>query len=183
MTKDNGQKIICIFGNSRCGPEALEYQEAERLGRLLAEANVTVCTGGYDGTMEAASRAARQAGGEVIGVTVDIFAGPPNSYLTREIRVPDLFARLKTMADLADGFIGLRGSIGTITEVALMWNLLVIGCFEPRKPLVLIGPQWRRVVEAWAMNLAVDGRDVPHAILVDNAASAYAYLERAWLRS
>jgi hypothetical protein len=182
MTKDQGQKIVCIFGNSRCGPEALEYQEAEQLGRLLAEANVTVCTGGYDGIMEAASRGARQAGGEVIGVTVDIFDGLPNSYLTREIRVPDLFTRLKTMADLADGFVGLRGSIGTITEVALMWNLLVIGCFDRKKPLVLIGPQWRRVVDSWATNLAVDGRDVPHVILVDNAVSAHAWLEKSWLK-
>lgn len=181
MTKDKGQKIICIFGNSRCTPEASEYQEAEQLGRLLAESNLTVCTGGYDGVMEAASRAARLAGGEVIGVTADIFRSKPNPYLTREIRVPNLFTRLKTLAELADGFVGLRGGIGTVTEVALIWNLLVLGWFVPPKPFLLIGPQWRRVVEAWAANLAVDGRDLPHATIVDSAEEAHAWLERLWM--
>jgi len=183
MTKDTGQRIICIFGNSRCGREASEYQEAERLGRLLAEAKVTVCTGGYDGVMEAASRAARQAGGEVIGVTVDIFDSLPNRFLTQEVRVPDLLTRLKTMADLADGYVGLRGSIGTITEVALMWNLLVVGWFRHRKPVVLVGPEWRRVVDAWVTNLAVDGRDLPHVVIVDTAEEAHAWLERSWLET
>jgi hypothetical protein len=178
-----GRKIICIFGNSRCTLEASEYQDAERLGRLLAEAGIVVCTGGYDGVMEAASRAAHQAGGEVIGITADIFASRPNDYLTREVRVPDLFTRLKAIADVADGFVGLRGGIGTVTEVALMWNLLVLGWFAPPKPFVLIGPQWRNVVEAWATNLAVDGRDLPHIALVDSAQEAAAWLERSWLTS
>jgi hypothetical protein len=171
------EKIICIFGNSRCRSDAAEYQEAEKLGRWLAEANYTVCTGGYDGIMEAASRTARLVGGEVIGVTVDIFKSSPNTYLTREIRVPDLFTRLKTMTELASGFIGLRGSIGTVTEVALVWNLLVIGCLNPPKPFVLVGSSWQRVVEAWSAHLAVDGRDLPHVKIANTAEEACQWLQ------
>ncbi|RMG50099.1 MAG: LOG family protein, partial [Acidobacteria bacterium] len=66
-------KTVCIFGNSRCSVDAEEYRHAEQLGRLLGRAGAIVCTGGYDGVMEAASRGARRAGGVVIGVTVDIF--------------------------------------------------------------------------------------------------------------
>lgn len=124
-------RIIRIFGDSRYGPEASTYQEAERLGRRLAEAQVTICTGGS--ITEAARRGARQVGGQVIGVTVDTVDDSPNPYLTREIRAPDLFTRLNTVADLADGFIGLRSDISTIAEVALMWNLLVIGGIDRKK--------------------------------------------------
>ncbi len=173
-------KIVCIFGNSRCSAEAEEYRHAERLGHLLGRAGAIVCTGGYDGVMEAASRGARRAGGVVIGVTVDIFDEPPNRYVTREIRVPNLFARLKTMAELADGFVGLRGGIGTITEVAFMWNLLVLRWFSSPTPFLLIGTPWRRVVRAWARHLAVDGRDLPHVVIVDSAEQAFDHLCRAW---
>ncbi|RMG50619.1 MAG: hypothetical protein D6723_11975, partial [Acidobacteria bacterium] len=101
-------------------------------------------------------------------------------YLTREIRVPDLFTRLKTMAELADGFVGLRGGIGTITEVAFMWNLLVLRWFPSPTPFLLIGAPWRQVVQAWARHLAVDGRDLPHVIIVDSAEQAFDHLCRAW---
>lgn len=179
-TTDNKQKIICLFGNSRCGPGDDEYHQAEQLGRLIAQAGMIVCTGGYRGIMEAASRTAYAVGGQTIGITSDIFSDPPNQYLTREIRQPDLFSRLRTLAGMGDGFIGLRGGIGTLTEVTLMWNLLVIGCFNPPKPFVLVGACWRPIVGSWSCHLAVDGRDLPHVTLVESAQQAVDYLQSYW---
>ena len=45
------------------------YLEALHLGELLAKAGHEVVTGGYMGVMEAVSRGAAEAGGNVIGVT------------------------------------------------------------------------------------------------------------------
>ncbi len=57
------EKIITIFGGSRCGENSEEYKQARELGGRLAEAGFTICTGGYLGVMEAASKGAREKGG------------------------------------------------------------------------------------------------------------------------
>jgi predicted Rossmann-fold nucleotide-binding protein len=58
LTEQAASKRITVFGGSRCGPEAPEYQEALKLGRLLVEAGFEVASGGYYGVMEAISRGA-----------------------------------------------------------------------------------------------------------------------------
>ena len=67
---------ICIFGSyePRAG-EAL-YELAYDIGRGLAEAGYNVCNGGYNGTMEASAKGARDGGGSTIGVTCSIFFDP-----------------------------------------------------------------------------------------------------------
>ena len=55
------EKIVTIFGGSKCGEDDPEYDQARRVGELLAEAGFTICTGGYLGVMEAASRGAHEA--------------------------------------------------------------------------------------------------------------------------
>ncbi len=65
----NDARTIAVFGSGRAPAGHPVLAQAERLGRLLAEAGFTLICGGYGGTMEAASRGARQAGGQVIGVT------------------------------------------------------------------------------------------------------------------
>ena len=171
-SKEANGRVICIFGNSRCTWEEEEYRQAERLGQLLAEDGYAVCTGGYAGVMEAASRGAKQAGGEVIGITVDIFSAPPNTHLTRDIRTKSLHHRLELISELSDGFIALRGGIGTITEVALIWNLLTTKSIDPIKPLVLLGRPWSRTVQAFTENLAFRTNDLTYATVVETADEA-----------
>src|SRR5687767_12664147 len=88
-------KRITVFGGSRCGPDAAEYREALKLGRLLVEAGFDVCSGGYSGVMEAISRGAHEAGGHVIGVTMEQFKSPPNRYLKKIEPSADFYARLQ----------------------------------------------------------------------------------------
>jgi hypothetical protein len=174
--KEANGRIISIFGNSRCQPHDEAYRQAEDLGKLLADAGYTVCTGGYAGVMEGASRGARLAGGEVIGMTVDIFSDPPNAYLTREIRTKTLHSRLELVSELSDGFIALQGGIGTITEVALIWNLLTTKSIHPPKPLILVGRPWRQTVQAWTEHLAFRPRDLRFATVVQTAVEAISEL-------
>ena len=55
MIHKTEDRIVTIFGGSKCREDSVEYKEARELGRLLAEAGFTICTGGYLGVMEAAS--------------------------------------------------------------------------------------------------------------------------------
>ncbi len=67
------EKIVTIFGGAKCKEGSPEYDEALSVGRLLAEAGFTICTGGYLGVMEAASRGAREGGGRVLGIIMNQF--------------------------------------------------------------------------------------------------------------
>ena len=114
-----------------------------------ARAGYAVLSGGYAGSMGAASRGAAEAGGRVIGVTCAIFdPTPPNPWLNEEIKAPSLLARLEIMLDRADGFVAVRGGIGTLSEVTLAWSLLQTRSLNG-KPLVLLGADWRGVMDAF----------------------------------
>ena len=66
----------CFQISSRPEDGHADYAEALELGRALAAAGFTVCTGGYGGVMEAVSRGARESGGRVLAVTSSFFPVP-----------------------------------------------------------------------------------------------------------
>jgi len=141
-------KTIAVFGSSRRDEQSSLYHEAYKLGHILAEAGYVVLSGGYNGSMAAVSRGAREAGGHVIGVTCAVFDPlPPNPWLTAEIKTPTLLARLQTMLEQADGYIAVRGGIGTLSEVTLAWSLLQTRSLAG-KPLILLGADWQPVLDA-----------------------------------
>ena len=81
---ETNDKIVTIFGGSRCGENSPEYQQAKELGGRLAEAGFTICTGGYLGVMEAASRGAREKGGRVFGIVMNQFKIRTESLFNRQ---------------------------------------------------------------------------------------------------
>lgn len=142
-------RTIAVFGSSRRDAEEPLYREAYELGRLLARAGYAVLSGGYGGSMAAVSRDAAEAGGHVIGVTCAIFDPlPPNPWLTEEVKTPSLIDRLSFMLDRSDGFVAVRGGIGTLSEVTLAWSLLQTRSLAG-KPLVLLGAGWQPILDAF----------------------------------
>ncbi len=141
---------VTVFGGASPRPGQPAYEEAKRLGRLLAEGGHTVLTGGYMGTMEAVSRGAVEAGGHTIGVTCEEIerwrSSPANAWVKEEWRRSSLADRLTTMMESGDALIALPGGPGTLTEISLAWNRLLIKSLSPR-PLILIGQGWRSVFD------------------------------------
>jgi len=139
-------KRITVFGGSLPKPGEPAYEDALRLGKLLAQAGYTVLTGGYIGTMEAISRGSSEAGGHVIGVTCDqIEAWRPvkaNHWVKEEWHYASLQERMFALIEHCDGFLALPGGVGTLAEISLAWNLLLTDVIHPR-PLILIGPGWQ----------------------------------------
>jgi predicted Rossmann-fold nucleotide-binding protein len=84
----------------------------------------------------------------VIGVTVDLFErrGPVNPWVRERVHTPDLFERLRHLVHSADGFVAVAGSIGTLTELFLVWTM-VSAEGRAAAPIVLMGPQWRAWLE------------------------------------
>src|SRR6266496_3037672 len=153
------ERIVTIFGGSKCGETDTEYHQAMRTGELLAEAGFTICTGGYLGVMEAASRGARESGGRVLGIVMNQFKSEPNRFLTDKVATPHFYERLQQLITRSVGFIAIRGGMGTVTELSLVWNKIQTRVIGPR-PLVLLGECWRPVVAQWQKSLAVSDADV-----------------------
>jgi uncharacterized protein (TIGR00730 family) len=153
------ERIVTIFGGSKCREPDPAYEQAHRVGQLLAEAGFTICTGGYLGVMEAASRGAHERGGRVIGITMNQFQSEPNRYLTEKIPSEHFYERLQRLITQSVGYIALRGGMGTVTELSLVWNKIQTRVIEPR-PLVLLGECWPPVVKEWQRHLVVSDQDV-----------------------
>ncbi len=141
--------IVAVFGSSTAREPEAGWHEAHRLGAALARLGAATMTGGYDGAMAAASRGAHEAGGHVIGVTVDLFdsRGPVNPWVRERVHTPDLFERLRHLVHAADGYVAVAGSIGTLTEVFLVWTMVSVDGRAPA-PIVLMGPQWHGWLDA-----------------------------------
>ena len=162
---------MTIFGGSKCGPDSDEYREAREIGTRLANAGFTICTGGYLGVMEAASRGAREAGGRVFGIVMNQFKGEPNRYLTDKVATNHFYDRLQNLITRSVGFVALRGGMGTVTEVSLVWNKLQTRVLD-RRPIVLVGDCWRDVVDAWKKYLVVSDDDVAYLDFAHDAEEA-----------
>lgn len=171
------ERIVTIFGGSRCTEETPEYKQARTVGRLLAEAGYTICTGGYLGVMEAASRGAREGGGSVLGIVMNQFKAEPNRFLTDKVATEHFYERLQRLITRSVGFIAIRGGMGTVTELSLVWNKLQTGVIEPR-PLVLLGECWQPIVEAWRKHLVVSEADVKLLEFADTPEKAVETIRR-----
>jgi len=176
MLDHGSPRVASVFGSARLLPGDHEYAEAEQLGRLLHEAGWVVCTGGYDGAMAAVSRGAREAGGHVVGITMDAWAPRlrPNSWVLEERPAADLFERVRLLT-ASDAWLAVAGGIGTLAEVALAWNLLQSREIEPR-PLVLVGRRWRAVAGAIRRELVVGEHDLDLVLLARDPEHALALL-------
>jgi len=153
------ERIVTIFGGSKCRESDPEYAQAQRVGELLADAGFTICTGGYLGVMEAASRGAHGRGGRVLGITMNQFKSEPNRFLTDKVATPHFYERLQRLITRSVGFIALRGGMGTVTEVSLVWNKLQTRVLESR-PVVLLGDCWPPLMKELQRHLAVSDDDL-----------------------
>ena len=138
--------IVAVFGSASPKPGDKLYQLAIDFGQVLGKAGYQVMTGGYCGTMEATCKGARQtASAHTIGVTCNEIEayrpGRANVYVIEEVRTQTLSERIDYMIRHADAFIALQGGVGTLAEIMLTYNMMIIGAIE-RKPFVLIGESW-----------------------------------------
>lgn len=154
--------VISVFGASQIQLDSPEYADGLECGRLLAEAGFTVATGGYGGIMEAACRGAAEAGGPTIGVTVPaVFPdrSGANRWVQYEIPAADLVQRIGILTSLASGCMAMPGSIGTLAELMVAWNLAFVAPFAEVSfgPVVAVGELWQRLIPELADQLQTDG--------------------------
>ena len=151
-------KTVTVFGSSRPIPSSPEYEEAELIGRRLAEGRLSVCTGGYAGIMEAVSRGASPFDVKIIGVTSTVFSTTPNRYVNIQVHTDSLYERLQRLVELGDGYIVLKGGTGTLVEFSLIWELMNKTLIK-EKPIVVVGGFWKPVIDLLDRELTSERRE------------------------
>jgi uncharacterized protein (TIGR00730 family) len=147
------EKIITIFGTSKAKDSDKIFNLANELGKLCAEAGFTVANGGYGGTMLAAAKGAKQAGGKTIGITCKAFGKKgSNEYITENIVAENLTERIAKLIEMGNAYAVLPGGTGTLLEFAEIWELVNKGFVNPAKPIILITDFWRPLVELMAVD-------------------------------
>lgn len=149
---------VAIFGSFKPVNGESLYQFAYELGLRLGERGHTVVNGGYDGTMEAASKGAKDAGGKTIGVTLEhvpYHGVCHNKWLDEVIPQNTLLKRIEKLVELGDAFVVLPGGTGTLAELALAWEMMNKG-FIKQKSLVLVGDFWKPLVEMIDSSARID---------------------------
>jgi uncharacterized protein (TIGR00725 family) len=168
---------ITVFGGANPLPGDAAYSEALNLGRLLGEAGHTVLTGGFVGTMEAASRGAAEAGAHVVGITckdIETWRGvKANPWVQEERSFANLRERLFALIDGCDAAIALPGGAGTLAEISIMWNQMIVEAI-PARPLILVGSGWKNTFETMYANfeLYTKARDRQHLTFVADVDTA-----------
>ncbi len=139
--------IVTIFGSSIPEENSPEYATAYACGRILAEEGMTICNGGYAGTMEASAKGAFEAGGNTIGITVSTWLRKPNRWIRQEFSMPTLFERIVKLVEMGNAYVILPGGSGTLLELACVLELVNKGAMR-QKPIVLVGNFWDGVLQS-----------------------------------
>lgn len=132
-------KAVTVFGSARSRPGDPDYVRAEELGRALARAGHTVITGGGPGDMEAVSKGAFEAGGQTIGVCIDLpHEEKPNAFLTSRISFRYFFVRKVMFLKYSKAVVILPGGFGTLDELFEALTLVQTKKM-PSFPVILAG--------------------------------------------
>jgi predicted Rossmann-fold nucleotide-binding protein len=105
------------------------------------------------------------------------FDKEPNRYLTEKVPSEHFYERLQRLIIQSVGYIALRGGMGTVTEISLVWNKMQTRVLEPR-PLVLLGDCWPPIIAAWQKDLAVSDEDVDLLRFASTPEEAVAIIQR-----
>ena len=108
---------VGVAGASR--PEGRLLDQAELLGRRLAEAGAIVVCGGGPGVMEAACRGARAAGGTTVGLLPGLDRGEGNPHLSVALPTGLGQGRNLLLIRSSDALVAVGGGFGTLSEIAL----------------------------------------------------------------
>ena len=117
---------ICVYGASSEAIEREYIREGERLGRLMAEAGLTlIFGGGATGMMGAVVRGVMEKGGYSIGIAPKFFAQEGVLYddCSEFIFTDTMRQRKEEMERRADGFLVMPGGIGTMEEFFEIFTL------------------------------------------------------------
>src|SRR3954451_13632327 len=142
---------VAVIGAGDASAE--EEQDAESIGRALAQAGAVLVCGGLGGVMEAACRGAKAAEGTTLGILPGADRAAANDHVDVAVATGMGEMRNALVVRSADALIAVGGEFGTLSEIAL--------ALKAGKPVVALG-SWelsRRGESAEAILRAASAED------------------------
>ena len=130
---------VVVYCASSTKIKSCYFEAAQRLGKILAENNITCCNGaGNMGLMAALSNAVLENGGRVTGVIPRFMCeqGWHHEQLTTLEIVDTMHERKQRMMQLSDAAIALPGGCGTLEELLEVITWKQLGLYL--KPIVIV---------------------------------------------
>ncbi|MFA5130224.1 MAG: TIGR00730 family Rossman fold protein [Patescibacteria group bacterium] len=147
---------VSIFGSARAPETDPFYRAARTLGCMLGKAGYTVITGGGPGIMEAANRGAFEAGGESVGLDIELSTEQRrNQYVTRAVGFHYFFTRKVMLSAAAQAYVFMPGGFGTLDEMTEMVTLVQTGKIPRDVPIILFGKKFWRPFIAWVRDVVL----------------------------
>ena len=185
-------RSISICGSRSAKPGTPQYDTAFEVAKLFGSRGFRVVTGGYYGIMEAGAKGGSVGGGsctqkeagEVVGVLSPAMFPQRghygNTYLTRSVIVRTLTDRLYRILRESEYFIVFGGTIGTITELMVIWNAAALrpnyGGIPQR--IFLWKPTWEKTMTDLITATAVLKQDITLLTFVDSAQEILEIVEK-----
>jgi uncharacterized protein (TIGR00730 family) len=140
---------VSIFGSARTEPDDPYYKLAEQTASEVVNSGFSVITGGGGGIMEAANKGATKAGGQSIGLNIELpMEQIPNDYQNLSLHFRYFFVRKVMFLKYAHGFIVFPGGYGTMDEffeAAVLIQTLKQASF----PVILMGSEYWEGLINW----------------------------------
>lgn len=143
---------ISVFGSARTREGTAEYDDARRVGALLAQAGYTVMTGGGPGSMEGANRGAKDVDGHSVGLGIELpHEQGLNAWVDLGVDFRYFFVRKVMFLKYSQGFVVLPGGLGTLDELFEALTLVQTGKVTSF-PIVLLGREFWSPLVDWMLD-------------------------------
>ena len=140
---------VSFFGSARAEPQERYYKLAEQTASEVAKAGFAVITGGGSGIMEAANKGAAKAGGNSIGLNIELpMEQVPTEHQNISLNFRYFFCRKVMFLKYAHGFVVLPGGFGTMDE--FFESLVLIQTLKQASfPVILMGSDYWAGLIKW----------------------------------
>ena len=151
---------VSIFGSARTQATNQWYYDAIKTSELLVSEGYAVITGGGPGAMEAANKGASLAGGQSIGLNIDLpFEQKPNDHINHLINFHYFFCRKVMFVKYAKAFVIFPGGYGTLDE--LFESLTLIQTQRSEKfPVILYSSEYWKGLVDWIRNSVLKEKNI-----------------------
>lgn len=128
--------------------------------------------------MEGVSEGCASTGQPAVGVLVpSLFRARDargNAHLTEAVNTPSLLSRIDAMVQRASCFVAMRGTLGTLTELAAALNIATLAPLGGYAPPLIVAwrDPWEGVLTSVVSALRAPGTPLAHVTFVDSVAEA-----------
>jgi uncharacterized protein (TIGR00730 family) len=148
---------VTFFGSARFDASHPCYEKARQLAAALSDEGYAIVSGGGGGIMEAADRGAQEAGGNSIGLNIQLPREQGlNPYATESMAFRYFFTRKVILVYGAAAYIFFPGGFGTLDEFFEVITLIQTKKM-PIAPIILVGSEYWTAMDRFIRTYLLEG--------------------------